>query len=90
MTTTPTASPAEYLYSLPEPIQAELVQIAREAIGMTAEEKGYAAAIFATVAQHFALSDGDDQFIPGALMVSALGVLLRMTHNEATQTKEVA
>ena len=65
-TTTPTA--AAYLLGLPVPIQAELVDIAREAIVMAEAEKGFAAAHFATVAAHFAIS-GSDYSIPGAQMV---------------------
>ncbi|MEP7738121.1 hypothetical protein ABKW28_10750 [Nocardioides sp. 31GB23] len=87
MSTTPTQTPAAYLYGLPEPIQEQLARIAREAAGMDASEKGYAAALFATVAEHFATGNGADDAVPGAHMVSALGVLLRMAHNEATRTE---
>lgn len=80
-------APAAYLYSLPEPLQEHLARIAREAIGMSAEEKGYAAAVFASVAVHFA-HNGDDREIPGALMVSALGVLLKCADTEATKMRE--
>lgn len=83
-------TPAEYLASLPEPIQAELVAIAREAAGMTADEKGFAAAMFATVGAHFALrplTDENERFIPGAQMVTALGLILRLANDEATQEK---
>jgi hypothetical protein len=75
-------TPAQQLYSLPEPIQEQLLVIAREAIGMSADEKGYAAALFATVAQHFAFG-GADEGIPGALMIGALGVLLKNAHDLA-------
>jgi hypothetical protein len=79
-------TPAQQLYNLPEPIQVQLVAIVREAIGMSAEEKGHAAAMFATVATHFAIKGTDDQ-IPGALMVSALGVLLKAANAEATKVR---
>lgn len=82
-------TPAERLYNLPEPVQEQLVAVVREAIGMSGEEKGYAAAMFAVVAEHFAIKGSDEQ-IPGALMVSALGVLLKAAHEEATASRGVA
>ncbi|MCD4525240.1 hypothetical protein [Nocardioides sp. cx-173] len=81
-------TPAQQLYNLPEPIQVQLLAIVREALGMSAGEKGHAAAMFATVAQHFAIKGSDEQ-IPGALMVSALAVLLKAANQEATESAEV-
>lgn len=77
---------ATYLLGLPTSMQSELARIAREAEAMTAEEKGHAAALFATVALHFGNGLGDDKYLPGAHMVSALGVLIRGAHDAATQT----
>lgn len=87
MTTTTTA--AEYLASLPAPIQHELATIARTAIGMSGEEKGFAAALFGTVAAHYSVKGSDDA-VPGALMVAGLGYLLRLANDEATSERQEA
>lgn len=70
---------ATYLLGLPPEVLAQLARIAREAAEMTSEERGYAAALFSTVALHFGHGHGLEQYVPGAQMVSALGVLLRHT-----------
>lgn len=83
-------SPAEYLAGLPEPIQEQLASIAREAVGMSGAEKGFAAALFGTVGLHYGLGKGPDAAIPGAQMVAALGVILRLANDEATKDAGVS
>lgn len=73
---------ASDLLSLPPGIQRELLDIARTAMDMTAGEKGYAAALFATVGLHYGLGKGSDDMIPGAQMVATLGVILRLANDE--------
>lgn len=80
MSTTDTAT---FLLGLPGPVQAQLARIAREAQQMTVEEQGFAAALFAAVAEHFGTGNGDEKYLPGAHMVSALGVLTRQTYDAA-------
>lgn len=81
----PTAD-ATYLLGLPPAVQSQLARIARVAEEMTDEDRGYAAALFATVGAHFGLGNGSDDYLPGAHMVSALGVLIRGVHDAAHQT----
>lgn len=74
-------SAADYLADLPPTIQHQLARIARVAVEMSSEERGYAAALFATVGLHFTTKGADEQ-IPGAEMVAALGVILRRANDE--------
>lgn len=75
-------TPAEYLAGLPEPIQAELVTIAREAIGMSDREKTAAMAMFAALGIQCAFGPHDEA-VPGGRMAAALGLILRLAHDKA-------
>lgn len=79
---------AASLFGYPTPVQAQLARIASLAAEMTPEERGYATGVFAAVALHFGTGNGDDRCIPGAQMVSALGVLTRMAHEAAVKAAE--
>jgi len=74
---TATTTPAQQLYNLPEPIQEQLVRIARIAAGMSTEEKAAARLTFGTTGLHFAMY-GDDDTIPGADLVATCGVIVAL------------
>lgn len=86
MSATDPADEATYLLGLPPAVQSQLARIARVAEEMTDGDRGHAAALFATVGAHFGLGNGSDDYLPGAHMVSALGVLIRGVHDAAHQT----
>ncbi len=46
-------TPTEYLYALPEPVQAELVRLVRASAGLSQDEKADVLAAFVGVAEAF-------------------------------------
>lgn len=81
-------TPAEQLYAVPEPIQHQLVRIARLAAGMSATEKAEARTVIGRLSLHYATSPTvtNDQ-VPAAEMVSALGRLIVEADRLATTGK---
>jgi hypothetical protein len=81
-------TPAQQLYSLPEPVQIQLLAIAREAIGMSTEEKYEAKQAYLGAGMALALMGADDT-LPAARMLTALATITHEAGIAATTTKEV-
>lgn len=84
MSNTAPPSAAEYLATLPTPIQQRLVSIARTAIGLSRTEKEHAAVMFGAYGATVAIFGADEQ-IPAGSMIADLGVIVRAAQNEATR-----
>ena len=74
---------ADYLATLPAEVRAPLVRIARLILDSTDDEKRAARVLTSVVALQAISGDADD-LLPGAQMISALGVAI--THAQALST----